>query len=52
MAVQSEAAIAVQARAWPQRLNVIALLFLSVIILYMDHVNISVIAPVLIQELG
>jgi MFS transporter, ACS family, solute carrier family 17 (sodium-dependent inorganic phosphate cotransporter), other len=52
MAVQSEAAIAVQARAWPQRLNVVALLFLSVVVLYMDRVNISVVAPVLMQELG
>ncbi len=41
-----------QARAWPQRLNVVILLFLSVVILYMDRVNISVVAPVLMQELG
>ncbi|HJY80211.1 MAG TPA: MFS transporter, partial [Candidatus Binatia bacterium] len=52
MAVQSEAAIAVQARAWPQRLNVVVLLFLSVVVLYMDRVNISVVAPVLMKELG
>src|SRR5262249_51566848 len=34
------------------RLNVIVLLFLSVVVLYMDRVNISVVAPVLMQELG
>src|SRR5215510_15458144 len=52
MAIQSEAAIAVQARAWPQRLNVVVLLFLSVVVLYMDRVNISVVAPVLMKEWG
>ncbi len=52
MAVQSEAAIAVRVQGWPQRLNVVVLLFLSVVVLYMDRVNISVVAPVLMQELG
>ncbi|MEW6296556.1 MAG: ACS family MFS transporter [Thermodesulfobacteriota bacterium] len=49
---QPEAAVAVQARRWPQRLNVVTLMFISVVILYMDRVNISVVAPVLMQEFG
>jgi ACS family sodium-dependent inorganic phosphate cotransporter len=52
MAVQSEAVVAVRVQRWPQRLNVVTLLFLSVVVLYMDRVNISVVAPVLMQELG
>jgi len=52
MAVQSEAAVAVRVQRWPQRLNVVVLLFFSVVVLYMDRVNISVVAPVLMQELG
>src|SRR5437899_12397855 len=52
MAVQSEATVAVRVQRWPQRLHVVTLLFLSVVVLYMDRVNISVVAPVLMQELG
>jgi len=52
MAVQSDAAVAVQVQRWPHRFNVVSLLFFSVVILYMDRVNISVVAPVLMQELG
>src|SRR5262245_15426903 len=52
MAVQAEAAVAVRVQGWPQRLNVVVLLFLSVVVLYMDRVNISVVAPVLMKELG
>jgi ACS family sodium-dependent inorganic phosphate cotransporter len=52
MAVKSEATVAVQIQAWPQHFNVVLLLFTSVVILYMDRVNISVVAPVLMQELG
>jgi MFS family permease len=52
MTVRSEAAIAVRVQRWPQRLTVVTLLCLSVVILYMDRVNISVVAPVLMIELG
>lgn len=52
MSAQSEATIVVRVQRWPQRLNVVTLLFLSVVVLYMDRVNISVVAPVLMQELG
>ena len=52
MAVQSEAAMAVRVQRWPQRMTVVTLLCLSVVILYMDRVNISVIAPVLMKELN
>jgi ACS family sodium-dependent inorganic phosphate cotransporter len=52
MAVHSETAVAVQVQRWPQRVNVVVLLFLSVVVLYMDRVNISVVAPVLMKELG
>src|ERR1043165_2945668 len=52
MAVHSEAAVAVRVHWWPQRFNVVFLLFLSVVVLYMDRVNISVVAPVLMQEFG
>jgi len=52
MAVQSDAAITVRAYRWPQRFTVVFLLFLSVVVLYMDRVNMSVVAPVLMQEFG
>ena len=52
MAVQSEAVVVVRAQRWPQRFNVVILLFLSVVVLYMDRVNMSVVAPVLMQEFG
>lgn len=52
MAVHSEAAVAVRAQRWPQRFNVVILLFFSVVVLYMDRVNMSVVAPVLMQEFG
>ena len=52
MAVASQAAVAVRVQRWPQRLTVVTLLCFSVIILYMDRVNISVVAPVLMQEFG
>ena len=52
MAVQSEAVVAVRVQRWPQRINVVFLLFLSVVVLYMDRVNMSVVAPVLMQEFG
>lgn len=52
MAVASQATVVVTVQRWPQRLTVVTLLCFSVIILYMDRVNISVVAPVLMQELG
>jgi ACS family sodium-dependent inorganic phosphate cotransporter len=52
MAVHSEAAVAVRVQRWPQRFNVVLLLFFSVVVLYMDRVNMSVVAPVLMQEFG
>lgn len=52
MAVSSSATVAVRAYHWPQRFTVVILLCLSVVILYMDRVNMSVVAPVLMQELG
>lgn len=52
MAVHSEAVAVVRAQRWPQRFNVVFLLFLSVVVLYMDRVNMSVVAPVLMQEFG
>src|SRR5215475_5387826 len=53
MAGHSEAVIPVlRVQRWPQRFTVIVLLFLSVVVLYMDRVNISVVAPVLMKELG
>lgn len=52
MATHSEAAVAVRAQRWPQRFNVVLLLFFSVVVLYIDRVNISVVAPVLMQEFG
>lgn len=52
MAAHSEAAVAMRIQRWPQRFNVVLLLFFSVVILYMDRVNISVVAPVLMQEWG
>ena len=52
MAVASQATVAVRVHRWPQRLTVVTLLCFSVIILYMDRVNISVVAPVLMQEFG
>ncbi|MBI3245347.1 MAG: ACS family MFS transporter [Deltaproteobacteria bacterium] len=52
MAVQSEAAMAVSVQRWPQRFTVVFLLFLSVVVLYMDRVNMSVVAPVLMKEFG
>ena len=48
----SSASGAIQEHGWPRRFNVTILMFLSVVILYMDRVNISVVAPVLMQELG
>ena len=48
----SSANVAIQEHGWPRRFNVTILMFLSVVILYMDRVNISVVAPVLMQELG
>ena len=50
MAVPSAATV--QEHGWPVRFTVVILMFLSVVILYMDRVNISVVAPVLMQELG
>ena len=52
MAVPSAATVAVQEHGWPVRFTVVILMFLSVVILYMDRVNISVVAPALMQELG
>jgi MFS transporter, ACS family, solute carrier family 17 (sodium-dependent inorganic phosphate cotransporter), other len=52
MAVHSEAVAVVRAQRWPQRFKVVFLLFLSVVVLYMDRVNMSVVAPVLMQEFG
>jgi MFS transporter, ACS family, solute carrier family 17 (sodium-dependent inorganic phosphate cotransporter), other len=52
MTVASQATVAVRVHRWPQRLTVVTLLCFSVIILYMDRVNISVVAPVLMQEFG
>jgi ACS family sodium-dependent inorganic phosphate cotransporter len=52
VAVPSEATVAAQGQGWPVRFTVVILMFLSVVILYMDRVNISVVAPVLMQELG
>jgi len=52
MAVASQAAIAVRVQRWPQRFTVVTLLCLSVVILYMDRVNMSVVAPVLMHEFG
>ncbi len=52
MAVSSSAAMAVRVQRWPQRLTVVILLCLSVVILYMDRVNMSVVAPVLMKEFG
>lgn len=52
MAVHSEAVAVVQVQRWPQRFTVVFLLFLSVVVLYMDRVNMSVVAPVLMQEFG
>jgi MFS transporter, ACS family, solute carrier family 17 (sodium-dependent inorganic phosphate cotransporter), other len=52
MATSSQAVMAIRVQRWPQRLTVVTLLCLSVMILYMDRVNISVVAPVLMQELG
>src|SRR5215475_12338765 len=53
MAGHSEAVIPVlRVQRWPQRFSVVLLLFFSVVVLYMDRVNISVVAPVLMQEFG
>ena len=52
MAVHSEAVAVVRVQRWPQRFTVVFLLFLSVVVLYMDRVNMSVVAPVLMQEFG
>jgi ACS family sodium-dependent inorganic phosphate cotransporter len=52
MTVASQATVAVRVHRWPQRLTVVTLLCFSVIILYMDRVYISVVAPVLMQEFG
>lgn len=53
MAGHSEAVLApVHVQRWPQRFTVVFLLFLSVVVLYMDRVNISVVAPVLMKEYG
>ncbi|MGH7963015.1 MAG: MFS transporter, partial [Candidatus Binatia bacterium] len=38
--------------AWPVRYNIIGLLFSSTVINYVDRVNISVAAPVIMQETG
>jgi len=52
MAVHSEATVGVRAQRWPQRFTVVVLLFFSVVVLYMDRVNMSVVAPVLMEEFG
>jgi ACS family sodium-dependent inorganic phosphate cotransporter len=53
MAGHSEAVLTpVRVQRWPQRFTVVFLLFLSVVVLYMDRVNMSVVAPVLMQEFG
>jgi MFS family permease len=52
MAVASQAAVAVRVQRWPQRFTVVTLLCLSVVVLYMDRVNMSVVAPVLMHEFG
>ena len=38
--------------AWPVRYNMIGLLFLSTVVNYIDRVNISVAAPVIMKETG
>src|SRR4029453_6953942 len=52
MAIQAEAVAAVQATGWPRRVTVVLFFFTCALILYIDRVNISVVAPILMTELG
>ena len=41
-----------RSKGWPKRLNLVILFFSSNLICYMDRINISVTAPVIMEELG
>ena len=41
-----------EGRGWPKRLNLVILFFTSNLICYMDRINISVTAPVIMKEYG
>jgi hypothetical protein len=47
MALDSDIAVAVQPKGWPQRFTVVLFFFTCTLILYIDRVNVSVVGPVL-----
>lgn len=51
---QSEEAsrLGVRAQGWPRRFNVVGLAFSSNLLCYMDRMNLSVVAPVMMAEFG
>src|SRR5215510_3554138 len=52
MAIPAEAVAAVQSTGWPRRFTVVLFFFTCALILYIDRVNISVVAPILMAEFG
>jgi ACS family sodium-dependent inorganic phosphate cotransporter len=52
MAIQAEAVAAVQSTGWPRRFTLVLFFFTCALILYIDRVNISVVAPILMTEFG
>ncbi len=52
MAIQAEAVTAVRPIGWPRRFTLVLFFFTCALILYIDRVNISVVAPILMLEFG
>jgi hypothetical protein len=52
MAIDSDTVVTDQSKGWPKRFTVVLFFFVCTLILYIDRVNISVVGPVLMEELG
>jgi sugar phosphate permease len=52
MAIPADAGATTPPIGWPRRFTLILLFFTCALILYIDRVNISVVAPILMAEFG
>src|SRR5919106_3539990 len=52
MAVDSESVAVARPIGWPRRFTMVLFFFTCALILYIDRVSISVVAPVLMEEFG
>ena len=52
MAIELESVVAARPPGWPRRFTMVLFFFTCALILYIDRVNISVVAPILMTEFG